>query len=186
MFTAANPHAKSPAQIQECCLNPGLDTATSPAHPSSCSSGGGSRDRGTWGEDKALSGGHHQDRCGAGGQRGALCPCAPSSPGRAVGPISPGPRGNLWGWDGREQRSGELPAAESPGGLGGAGKPQPSSEGTLSGGTELQLTLCSPWGAHIQHPHRLVTPRPRPLFPHCPFTASAPIAALRVPWAQPP
>lgn len=30
MFTAANPHAKSPAQIQECCLNPGLDTATSP------------------------------------------------------------------------------------------------------------------------------------------------------------
>lgn len=29
MFTAANPHTKSPAQIQEWCLNPGPDTATS-------------------------------------------------------------------------------------------------------------------------------------------------------------
>lgn len=44
---------------------------------------------------------------------------------------------------------GQLPAAESPEGLGGAGKPQSSSEGTLSWGTELQLTLYSPWGAHL-------------------------------------
>lgn len=33
VFSAANPHAKGPGQIQECCLNPGLDTATSMPPP---------------------------------------------------------------------------------------------------------------------------------------------------------
>lgn len=155
MFTAANPHAKNPAQIQECCLNPGLDTATGISPPQQL------QQRGLQGQGCLRGRTSPPGQIIPGVQHRGLCSRAPS---RAVGPISweqtQGHRGSASGWDGPEQGLGELLAAESPEGLGGGWEAKAKLRGDPQWGHRaaadpvLTLGCTFTW---VWYPHPLVT-----------------------------
>lgn len=93
MFTAANPHAKSPTQIQERCLNPALDTATSspPAPAPLAAAVSGVQEASLAAEtatlsreDKSLGGGTPAGQVTPGFSTGDCARTLPAAPGRGM------------------------------------------------------------------------------------------------------